>query len=128
MLGPHHVGRLARFPVLGAFVALLIVVSTGIGGAQLGVIPTPTPSPGRSPQPSLTPAPATPTPSPAPVPSEVPLPVTETPVPTPEKSIEPEEPLKKDPTDVLEEDELPEGLDDLVVPSLPRTRPRNTVA
>jgi murein DD-endopeptidase MepM/ murein hydrolase activator NlpD len=124
----HRVGRLARFPVFAALVVLLIGLSTSIGGAQLGVIPTPTPSPARSPQPTLTPLPSTPTPSADPVPSEVPIPVTETPVPEPEKTIEPEEPLEADPTDVLEEDELPEGLDDLVVPSFPRTRPRNTVA
>lgn len=119
--------RLRRFPLLVAVICGLVIVSATVSSAQLGIFPTPTPKP----KPSVSPPPASATPPPAtasPTPSAaVPSGILPTPkaTPTDEPTAEP----KSEETEEEELADLPDALEeDLVVPSFPRTRPRNTVA
>lgn len=128
---PNNRRRARVSLVLGAVAAAVLVLTT-VSSAQLPILPTPTPSsrPTRPPEATLTPPPSSPTPKPTPqpsgpVPSDVVLPGEETPDPKDEKTGSPK---PSDEGKDAESDELPEGLEEeLVVPNLPRTRPRNTV-
>jgi murein DD-endopeptidase MepM/ murein hydrolase activator NlpD len=119
--------HLAGLPLVVAGIVAMVLVSSTVSIAQLDLIPTASPSAKpKTPEPSpaqTTPPANTATPTPDPVPSGI-LP-DEEPTPTGKKT-----PKPKDTDSPLDElDELPEGLDEeLVVPSFPRTRPRNTVA
>lgn len=129
-MGPRSGRRSARTALVGGAIAGLLLMSATVSTAQLGIIPTPTPTPGeRTPAPSSAPTPAPsddPSATADPVPSDPPniLP-TEEPTAKPKKT--PGATGTQDPLDpVLEE--LPEALEqELIVPSFPRTRPRNTV-
>jgi murein DD-endopeptidase MepM/ murein hydrolase activator NlpD len=105
-------------------VLLAVVLLSSVSSAQFPpILSTPTPQPATpSPSPTFTPPP-TPTPTEPPLPT---LPVEPTPEPD-EKSPKPSKDADK--KDALKpEDKLPAGLEEeLVVPVLPRTRPRNTV-
>jgi murein DD-endopeptidase MepM/ murein hydrolase activator NlpD len=118
--------RHARFGAIGAVVAALVILSSTVGTAQLGIFPTPTPKPPTpEPDPELTPPPtAERTATPAPVPSGI-LPPTKT--KKPKTSASPKATGTDGPLDDL--GKLPDALDEeFVVPSFPRTRPRNTVS
>jgi murein DD-endopeptidase MepM/ murein hydrolase activator NlpD len=126
MAGRSGRQRLRRSPLVVAGIVAAVLISSTVSTAQLGIIPTPTPSakpPTPAPSPTATPPATTATPTPDPVPSGI-LPEDE-PTPKAKKTTEPK--TTEMPLDELEE--LPEGLEEeLVVPSFPRTRPRNTVA
>jgi len=127
MAGRSGRKRVARSPLVVAGIVALVFVSSTVSTAQLDIIPTAEPSAKpKTPAPSpaqTTPPANTATPTPDPVPSGI-LPEDE-PTPTDAKTSQPKK--TKAPLDDL--DELPEGLEEeLVVPSFPRTRPRNTVA
>jgi murein DD-endopeptidase MepM/ murein hydrolase activator NlpD len=123
--------RFSRIPIFASIGAVLILVSTLLssttgtaqtcgGFLQPTCAPTsPTPGPSATPRPS-----AAPTPTKIPVPGETPEP-TKKPAKTAEPSTEP------DPGDEGPTDDLPPGLEEqpssLAVPSIPRTRARNTV-
>jgi murein DD-endopeptidase MepM/ murein hydrolase activator NlpD len=122
----RRLGRFARFPGLAIAIAGVVLVSATVSTAQLGIFPTPTPKPRATPsaEPTLTP-PATDAPTPDPVPSGIIPPVSPTPKPKATKS---PNPTGSDGELLDDAGELPDGLDEeFVVPSFPRTRPRNTV-
>jgi murein DD-endopeptidase MepM/ murein hydrolase activator NlpD len=107
---------------------LLVVAFATVSVAQVRIFPTPTPTPHQA-----TPPPSTPTPPPSTNPTATP---TDTDIPLPTSSEEPSESEKpkgsgspspsKSPDETL--DDLPPELEQptLVVPVIPRTRPRNT--
>ena len=118
--------RSARAALVGSAITGLLLISSTVSTAQLGLFPSPSPGPKTpAPSPTLTPPPggggeATPTPDP--VPSGI-LP-TEEPTAKPKKT--PAATADLPITETL--DELPDALEEeLVIPSFPRTRPRNTV-
>jgi murein DD-endopeptidase MepM/ murein hydrolase activator NlpD len=118
-----------RVPAVAAIaVALLVALSGGTSAQLIFKTPTPAPQP-PTPTPTLTPPPtSTPAPTDEPIPSELPIPGN-SPKPDDEKKDETKDGGKVDvPGDVDDklEDKLPEGLEELVVPVLPRTRARNT--
>ncbi len=125
--------RLARLPILATIAVILVLGSTlgasTTGSAQQqtcgGLFQSPCPPPTATPRPTATPPPtAAPTPTRIPVPGETPQP-TKKPANTAKPSTEPT------PGDEVPTDDLPAGLEEqktpLVVPSIPRTRARNTV-
>lgn len=130
--------RFARLPILASIGAMLVLASV-LGSGTSGTAQQPQPCggflqptcpPATPPPPTPTPRPSTaPTPTPPgiPVPGETPEP-TKKPGGTAKPTTQPEEPgeAPEAPTD-----DLPAGLEEqqssLVVPSIPRTRARNTV-
>lgn len=120
----HSRSGTARY-VLGYAVAFLVLVFATSSTAQVGIFPTPSPRPTRAPTPTPT-LPPSPGPTQAPLPSEEPLP-TDTEEPKETSSPIPSLLPSSSPADELS-DELPPELEaqTLVVPNIPRTRPRNT--
>ncbi len=123
--------RFARLPIFAAAAAIIVFASTlgssNTGMAQQrpcgGLFQTPCPPPTPTAAPTAPPT-AAPTPTKIPVPGDTPEPTKK-----PDKTAKPS--TKPDPSEEPPADDLPAGLEEqltpLVVPSIPRTRARNTV-
>ncbi len=112
-----------RYLVVPAII-VAVLFTASMSSAQLGLFPTPTPKRTATPAPTLTQPPGNQTPTPEPMPSGILPPPKVTATPKATKSPKPGE-TKEPVVDDLAE--LPDALEDFVVPSFPRTRPRNTV-
>ncbi len=136
-MGRFRLRRSLRLPLVAAAV-LSVLVSLSSGTSARIIFKTPTPAPTAKPTPTLTPPPES-SPTPDSIPTAIPIPEDEaTPTPKPdagdgkngEKAADGDEeddaPLDGV-TDGKVDDKLPDALEEeLVVPVLPRTRPRNT--